>query len=92
MPTSVFVMGWDGSMDKDPSDMGITSVWQSDPELTSADAISAQEEEVLNHATGSGYFFIQYLPTKRSRVELTVPNFKMPVFSREASNILLDSE
>lgn len=77
---SPFIIGtaWLGSLDPDPADFGITSVWNSPLNLSNEWFYQHPLMHPRQLCPGSPITFARFRRTGKSQVTLTIPNFRLP--------------
>jgi hypothetical protein len=73
---------WEGSLDNDPAEFGLTSVWNHTiylANLTADTKVSRCPDRPLQ--------FTRYTLVRRTQTELTIPNFQFPVPASNAITV-----
>ncbi len=73
----VVTKSWVGELGPGPAELGITSVWDADVNL-SQPKYAQSEQERWSLCEGSPMRFTQYLPAKRLREDVTISGFRLP--------------
>jgi len=71
--------GWVGELDPGPAELGITSVWDAQVNLSQPETnYSRSEQERWSLCAGAPMRFTQYLPATRLRDDVTISGFHLP--------------
>lgn len=65
---------WEGSLDNDPAEFGLTSVWNHSIYLANLSA-----DTKVSRCPDRPLHFTRYTLVRRTQTELTIPNFRFPV-------------
>jgi hypothetical protein len=74
--------GWTGSLDSAPAEFGLTGVWSVPVDITNSWRYANQESESRIHmrqlCPGTPLTFTSYALETRTRLEFSVPDFRLP--------------
>jgi hypothetical protein len=87
-PQTISGFGWTGSLDSAPADFSLTGVWSVPVNLTNSFSVSDENEGRRVHmrqlCPGMPLNFTTYTLGTRTRLEISIPNFRLPEIANNA--------
>jgi hypothetical protein len=87
-PPAIPGYGWTGALDPAPADFSLTGVWSVPTNLTNSFTVSNQNETRQTHwrqlCPGTPISFTSYALASRTRLEFSVPDFRLPEIANNA--------